>query len=257
MKKVHAVTACIIVLFVILLSFVLTSLNMAPETEEVRTLGKFFLENSYFGDYSAMSPEVVTSILWDYRGLDTIYETSVFFLAIISSLALFRLGNTIESEKHSEDSGPGLSFIVKGIVKLVSVMIIAVSASIALHGHLTPGGGFQGGSALAVVPLLVIVAFSKFALEDLGFTKDRAMVVRSLSLVGIALVALFPLLYGAYIMQNQPIFPARIGGQLTSGSLILYNIFEYFAVGAGFTAVFLLLATPEKIFKKLLGVKKE
>ncbi len=257
MKKVHAVTACIIVLFVILLSFVLTSLNMAPETEEVRALGKFFLENSYFGDYSAMSPEVVTSILWDYRGLDTIYETSVFFLAIISSLALFRLGNTIESEKHSEDSGPGLSFIVKGIVKLVSVMIIAVSASIALHGHLTPGGGFQGGSALAVVPLLVIVAFSKFALEDLGFTKDRAMVVRSLSLVGIALVALFPLLYGAYIMQNQPIFPARIGGQLTSGSLILYNIFEYFAVGAGFTAVFLLLATPEKIFKKLLGVKKE
>jgi len=257
MKKIHAITAGIIVLFVIILSFILTTLNMVPATAEVRTLGKFFLENSYFGDYSAMSPEVVTSILWDYRGLDTIYETSVFFLAIISSLALFRLGNTLESNKESEYTGPGLSFIVKGIVKLVSVMIIAVSASIALHGHLTPGGGFQGGSALAVVPLLVLVAFSKFALENLGYTKDRAMIVRSLSLVGIALVALIPLLFGGYIMQNQPIFPARVSGQLTSGSLIFYNIFEYLAVGAGFTAVFLLLATPEKIFKKLLGVKEE
>ncbi|HHC18875.1 MAG TPA: sodium:proton antiporter [Euryarchaeota archaeon] len=257
MKKIHAVAAGIIVLAVVILSLVLTTFNLVPSTTGVRSLGKFFLENSYFGEYSAKSPEVVTSILWDYRGLDTIYETSVFFLAIISSLALYRLGNSIEVENNSETTGSGLSFIVKGVVKLVSVMIIAVSASIALHGHLTPGGGFQGGSALAVVPLLVLVAFSKFALEKLGYTKDRAMIVRSLSLVGIAIVAVIPLLFGGYIMQNQPIFPARIGGQLTSGSLILYNIFEYLAVAAGFTAVFLLLATPEKIFKKLLGVKDE
>ncbi|NJE47820.1 sodium:proton antiporter, partial [Thermococcus sp. GR7] len=49
-----------------------------------------------------------------------------------------------------------------------------------------------------------------------------------------------------------PVFPAEINGQLIGGSLIYYNFFEFLAVGAGFTAVFLLLAIPESIFKRFL-----
>ena len=131
-------------------------------------------------------------------------------------------------------------------------MILAVSASIALHGHLTPGGGFQGGSALAVAPLLIIAAYSKYALEESGLDKTRALILRSIGLLGIALVALVPLLNDGFIMQNQPVFPAELGGQLVGGSLIYYNFFEFLAVGAGFTAVFLLLAIPESVFKKFL-----
>ncbi|CAB50374.1 MnhB domain-containing protein [Pyrococcus abyssi] len=212
-----------------------------PQQTELRPLGKFYLENSYFGNYSAKSPEVVTSILWDYRGVDTLFETSVFFLAIIGSLALFSL-----ERRERKRKSQGLTLIVRDVTKVIVAMIITVSASIALHGHLTPGGGFQGGSALAVAPLLIIAAYSKYVLEEHGLDKTRALVLRSIGLLGITLVALIPLLEGGFIMQNQPIFPAEIGGQLLSGSLIYYNIFEFLAVGAGFTAVFLLLSIPEK-----------
>ncbi|NJE26964.1 sodium:proton antiporter [Thermococcus sp. MV5] len=225
-----------------------------PQQTELRPLGEFYLENSYFGDYSAKSPEVVTSILWDYRGLDTLFETSVFFIAIIGSLTLFRLNKKQEEEakQKTKEFRVGLTLVIKSVTRIIVVMILAVSASIALHGHLTPGGGFQGGSALAIAPLLIIVAYSKYALEENGLDKTMALILRSVGLLGMGLVALIPLLSGGFIMQNQPIFPVELGGQLVSGSLIYYNFFEFLAVGAGFTAVFLLLAIPEKIFKKLL-----
>ena len=243
-----------LILIIILLTIFGLAYYIAPKLPpqtELRPLGEFYLKNSYFGEYSAKSPEVVTSILWDYRGVDTLFETSVFFLAIIGSLTVFRLNKREEPMQEPTD---GLTLVVKSVTKIIVAMILAVSASIALHGHLTPGGGFQGGSALAVAPLLIIAAYSKYALEEHGLDKTRALILRSIGLLGIALVALVPLLTGGFIMQNQPIFPAEIKGQLVSGSLIYYNLFEFLAVGGGFTAVFLLLAIPEKVFKEILGV---
>ncbi|NJE43161.1 MnhB domain-containing protein [Thermococcus sp. GR6] len=247
------VTLILLLTAVITLAYVF----QAPQPEDVRPLGEFYLENSYFGDYSAKSPEVVTSILWDYRGIDTLFETAVFFLAIIGSLTIFRLTKEQEKDVKTESTQvKPLPLPIRTVTKVIVAMILAVSASIALHGHLTPGGGFQGGSALAVAPLLIIAAYSKYALENNGLDKTRALILRSIGLLGIALVALVPLLSEGYIMQNQPVFPAEINGQLIGGSLIYYNFFEFLAVGAGFTAVFLLLAIPEGKFKKILGVRR-
>ncbi|NJE08806.1 sodium:proton antiporter [Thermococcus sp. M39] len=242
-----------LILAIIFIGAYIITPKLTPQIQ-VRPLGEFYLENSYFGGYSAKSPEVVTAILWDYRGVDTLFETSVFFLAIIGSLTLFRLNKKQEKEakQKTEEFSGGLTLVIKSVTKIIVAMILAVSASIALHGHLTPGGGFQGGSALAVAPLLIIAAYSKYALEDHGLDKTRALILRSIGLLGIALVALVPLLNGGFIMQNQPIFPAEVGRQLVSGSLIYYNFFEFLAVGAGFTAVFLLLAIPESVFKRFL-----
>ncbi|MEO2151550.1 MAG: sodium:proton antiporter, partial [Thermococcus sp.] len=50
--------------------------------------------------------------------------------------------------------------------------------------------------------------------------------------------------------------PGEALGVPLGGSLVLYNLFEYLAVGAGFTAVFLLLSIPEEKFKKFLGVRR-
>ncbi|MFA4668872.1 MnhB domain-containing protein [Pyrococcus kukulkanii] len=217
-----------------------------PTQENLRSLGEFYLKNSYFGNYSAKSPEVVTSILWDYRGVDTLFETSVFFLAIIGSLTIFRVEMKKKERGEAESSLP---LPVPVVTKFIATLLLAISASIALHGQVTPGGGFQGGAALAVAPLLIIAAYSKYALENNGLDKTKAIVLRSIGLLGIVLIALAPLLSGGYAMQNQPIFPAEALGVPLGGSLVYYNIFEFLAVGAGFTAVFLLLAIPEEEFK--------
>ncbi|WP_297536141.1 MnhB domain-containing protein [Thermococcus sp.] len=245
----------IIVLLIVLTVSCYVS-RMVPPQKNLHPLGEFYLQNSYFGRYSAKSPEAVTSIVWDYRGVDTLFETAVFFLAIIGSLTLFRLNKGQAEEAKRGEPKLELPGPVATVTKVTVAMILAVSASIALHGQLTPGGGFQGGSALAVAPLLIIAVYTKYALEKNGLDKTRAIIIRSIGLLGIALTALVPLLLGGYIMQNQPIFPAKALGVPLGGSLVFYNFFEYLAVGAGFTAVFLLLSIPEEKFRKFLGVRR-
>ena len=223
-------------------------------------------------DFWAASTEGITAILWDYRGLDTLFETSVFFFAIIGSVSVFRYLSSHttgeqeyreEKEQERKDTA-GLSLIVKLITRINFVVIIAVSASIAFHGQLTPGGGFQGGATLAVAPLLAIAALSRYFVEDIGLKKNTMLTIRTLGLLVIGLLALAPLIMGLtggnpYIMENQPKswaifmgFPS-FGLGVLLGSLAFYNIAELLAVGAGFTVVFLLLSLPEEFFKKILS----
>lgn len=224
-------------------------------------------------NFWAASTEAITAILWDYRGLDTLFETSVFFFAIIGSLAVFRFSKGVETKEVEQNiqyqkQSLGLSLIVKTITKIIFVVITVVSAAIALHGQLTPGGGFQGGATFAVAPLLAITALSRFYVEEIGLKKNTMLLIRTMGLLIIALLAIIPLVLGlgkwtAYIMENQPKtwaeypgFPSQGLGVLL-GSLVYYNVAELLAVGAGFTVIFLLLALPEDFFKKILSVEAE
>ncbi|MET1160190.1 MAG: Na(+)/H(+) antiporter subunit B [Thermoprotei archaeon] len=244
----------VILLLVFIASAISVYIGFNPPQKEVRPLGEYYLRNSYFGEPSAKSPEAVTAIVWDYRGLDTIFEVTVFFLAIMGGLTIFRLEKTKEMEKPRY--GLGLTLVVSQATRILTVLIVAVSASIALHGHLTPGGGFQGGTALAIAPLLVLVAYSRYTLGARGITYVRAVIARSLSLTLMLVVVLLPVAKGLHVLQNQPFYPAEVFGQLISGSLWFYNLLDYIAIGMGFTAIFLYLSIPEEIYKKELGVEK-
>ncbi len=239
---------------------------LGPLFGEVRELAKFFLLTAYnptLRRVTVWSPQVVTSVIWDYRGLDTLFETAVFYMAIIGSVAIYRgIKEVIKPPPGLR--GEGLSRIVKTVTKVLIPVNIAVASSIALHGHLTPGGGFQAGALMAVAPIVIIVVFSRYMPTSKGLTKDVALTLRSVGLIGLALVALVPVIYRlltmqpAFVMQNQPkfwsdfSFPPYLGPFLISGSLIWYNVFEYLAVAFGFTIVFLLLSIDEDTFRESL-----
>ncbi|MEM2009956.1 MAG: MnhB domain-containing protein [Thermosphaera sp.] len=240
-----------IILFVILavsllIALAISYMELVEPVKELKPLGLFYIENSYFGNYSSKSPEAVTAIVWDYRGLDTIYESAVFFLAIVGGLSIFRLTR----EPPKEGKPLGLTRISRNGTKIVALLIISVSASIALHGHLTPGGGFQGGSTLAVASILLIPTFSITRLLSAGVTSTRLVIARSTAMTCIGLTAVLPVIRGLELVTNTSLYPAEVGGVLLSGSLFFYNLFEYLAVGSGFTAVFLYLSTFEHVYKE-------
>uniref|UniRef100_A0A7C4HG32 Sodium:proton antiporter n=1 Tax=Staphylothermus marinus TaxID=2280 RepID=A0A7C4HG32_STAMA len=231
-------------------------------------LAYLYLKYTYYPNDTSrtvLSPEAVTAIVWDFRGLDTLFETTVFYLAIIGALALGR--GLIKIEKPVGEHG--LSIIVKTVTRLTSVLIVTVAASIALHGHLTPGGGFQGGSAAAVAPLLILIIFSIYYFLEKGISKTLMLIIRSIGLIVIGLVAISCFIIGviqgseAFVFQNQRkivgvygehsievSLPSHIAGELISGTLWFFNIAEFFAVMAGFTIVFMLLFVPEKAFRE-------
>jgi len=249
----------IIISFIIALSFVLiVAGDMLLPNKAIRGLAILYLRyafNKDNPDFTVFSPEAVTSIVWDYRGLDTVFETMVFFLAIIGAVALARGVVKLEKPKEGE---LGLSIIVKTVTRITSVLIIVVAASIALHGHLTPGGGFQAGSTAAVASALIVVVFSLYGLLKVGVSKDRLLALRSLGLMGIFLTSLLIFIIGliigstAFIMQNQPKplsqlgYPYEIGGVLVSGTPLILNIFEAIAVVMAFTLLFLVLSISEE-----------
>lgn len=268
-KHLHVIIILSTLLLIIGLGITLTlgGINLAPYVPpyDVRTLAQIYLGltfNIYDRTLWTGSPEAVTAIVWDYRGLDTLFETSVMFLAIVGALMLFRgLSDKVQSKTLE---GHGLSIIVKTVTRITMVMIIAVGGSLALHGHLTPGGGFQGGATIAVAPMIMIVTFSLYFLAHRVSVKN-AVLLRSIGLAVIALstflVLIVALVSGgyAYIFQNQPKslapygIPSYIGDTtILGGTLLLFNVAETFAVAFGFIALLVLITIPESFAKEVV-----
>ena len=93
-------------------------------------------------------PNMVTAVLADYRGYDTLFETVVIFTAGIAIFAILRVfprkrDTIIPSFTSATLEEPDIilvttSRILVPIIQLFALYVIA-------HGHHSPGGGFQGG----------------------------------------------------------------------------------------------------------------
>jgi len=53
----------------------------------------------------------------------------------------------------------GMSVIVRTVTRLIYGLAIVFGFYVIMHGHLTPGGGFQGGAIVASAFALLLVAF--------------------------------------------------------------------------------------------------
>lgn len=226
--------------------------------KDVRQIAKVYLNstfNTYDTRYWTASPEAVAAIVWDYRGLDTLYETMVLYAAVVGCLALYReaLG------KKDVSKGEGLSLIVKRATAITMVGIAVVGASTVLHGMVTPGGGFQGGAIMAVAPVIAIVVFSRVLIDESKLTYIKALILRNLAIIGIVLVTLIPVaiaLNEAYVFQNQAktlastrnksfSYPSQIFDVPMGGAIWFLNIFEGLAVFAAFYLAFKVILYSE------------
>jgi len=59
----------------------------------------------------------------------------------------------------------GMSVIVRTITRFVYGLIIVFGFYVIMHGHLTPGGGFQGGAVVASAFALLLIAFGSAGLK--------------------------------------------------------------------------------------------
>jgi multicomponent Na+:H+ antiporter subunit B len=184
---------------------------------------------------------VVTTILLDYRAFDTLGEASVIFTAVAAIGALFA-GSTLV------DRGPGLSLIVRTSVGYLAPLFWLFPVYIVFHGHLSPGGGFQGGVSLAVLVILLYVVFgTRRASSSLGPARLHA--VESMSALGFLLVGMVGVVQGvAYLSNAAAGFPTGTPGRLLSGGMIpLLNLLIGLKVAAGLGSIFLdLLSGAER-----------
>jgi multicomponent Na+:H+ antiporter subunit B len=131
-------------------------------------------------------PNIVTAVLADYRGYDTMFETIVIFSAGVACLFLLRVFRPIKPETRLYRHIPtGITLRIKSrtglpqttkeferidllwvpydlIVKTSCRLIVPFSQIFALyviaHGHHSPGGGFQGGVILGASIVLFAIS---------------------------------------------------------------------------------------------------
>lgn len=108
---------------------------------------------------------VVSALNFDQRGLDTLIEESILLASVLGVAALLRPAPGEEERRIPDvgrilDSTRLLGYLLLPITTIVGIDLIA-------HGHLTPGGGFQGGVVLGSGVHLLYVAGSFRAVEGI------------------------------------------------------------------------------------------
>lgn len=107
----------------------------------------------------------VAGMILDYRAFDTFGESNVLFMAVIAVLMLLqRDKNNISAAEDQEmqedevfDSQDSKLILKKG-AKCLAPVVILYGIYVVLNGHLSPGGGFSGGSIIGAGLILYSAA---------------------------------------------------------------------------------------------------
>ena len=124
------------------------------------------------------TPNLVTAVLGDYRGFDTMLETSVVLVAGIAIMILLRRMPIDDELVFPEGIPPAQR---DKIVEISCCLLIPPMQLFALyvlmHGHYSPGGGFQGGVILGSTLILHSIGFGLG--QTLQIFSERMMLLTS------------------------------------------------------------------------------
>src|SRR5262245_51257153 len=96
------------------------------------------------------APNVITGILLTFRGFDTLGEVAVLFMVAASVGLVLGRERPPRSEHRADrlDEVRPSSEIVQTGTQILVPLISIFAAYIIMNGHLTAGGGFQGGAVI-------------------------------------------------------------------------------------------------------------
>jgi multicomponent Na+:H+ antiporter subunit B len=179
------------------------------------------------------APNVVTGILITFRGFDTLGEVAVLFM-VASGVGILLARKPDEAshplEKESEPGRP--SELVENGARVILPLIFLFGAYVIMNGHLSAGGGFQGGAVVASGVMLLMLAHptSRLRHEILSITE---------SLAGVAYVILGILglvLAGGFLDSH--ILPlGEFGTLFSAGAIPLISALLGIKVGAELSVV--------------------
>jgi multicomponent Na+:H+ antiporter subunit B len=192
---------------------------------------------SRVGVYERHATDAVNAINYDYRAFDTLGEEFILFTAVLGVMMLLR------REEGAADRNVGkvedrirLSTTVRATAMPAILLTVVFGFYIALHGQLTPGGGFQAGVILASVPFLLYVCENTEAFRRI--TSHTAVeACEAVGAASYAVIGLVPLFFGVPLLTN--ILPLGTTGDVfSSGTIAVISA----CIGVEVTAAFLLVA---------------
>lgn len=142
----------------------------------------------------------------------------------------------------------GASKIIKVVSLAIILPVLTFGLYIIAHGHLTPGGGFQGGAIIASVFALFLIAFDKQASKMLR--KNLLSALECIALLGFIALAFFGLgksfffnfLANSGLIFGQAVpFGPNLGFINTAGVIPLMNFLVGLEVSCAVTIIVLMM----------------
>jgi multicomponent Na+:H+ antiporter subunit B len=217
-------------LFILLVLFLFAAMfyDVADNYQESTELSSLATRYVDKGPDELGAANLVTAVVVTYRGLDTLGEVTVLFLSAAVVGLLLGLMDKHEGKtgQPREQSKTASSELVQTTVQYLLPIIFLFGAYIFLNGHLTPGGGFQGGAVIAsgVVLLFLALPYAKLRHTLLS-------VLESLSGFSYVVVGILGLVLAGGFLDNRILPLGSYGELFSAGAIPLIYIFIGLKVG--------------------------
>ena len=202
-------------LFVIFIAFVPSSYAFA----ELRDMYlRYFM-------YDIGGENAVTAIYLGYRVYDTLFEA---LLLVIAAVAVIHISwhdkSSLSFERHSEIE---TSSMAKFTLRIICPIIILFGLYLIMNGHISAGGGFLGGLALAS---FFVCRFFVLGIYDISI--KRVLKIEELTFIGIVVFPVLAIFAGLMYVQ------AEWTPLVQTIYLVAMNAFVGMKVACGFFVIF-------------------
>ena len=198
-------------------------IRFLPEAD-VSTLLMHQYVTSFGTDVGGLN--AVTAIYLAYRLYDTVFEALMLVVSVVAVVHLSSFDQLSFSEGRESDIRHSNTAI--RTIRIICPIILLFGVYLIANGHISPGGGFQGGVAIAVFFVCRYMIFNIYDLPIYTVLKDEKIVF-----LGIILVAVFVIFLGVH--QH---FPYEHTEFLQIIYLLLMNTLIGVKVALGFLMLF-------------------
>ncbi|MBA7666464.1 hypothetical protein ES703_74545 [subsurface metagenome] len=194
-----------ILLLIIVALGISLSLAKIPFGTHKTKVGKHYIDE---GIKETGAVNIVTSVVVNYRCFDTLGEVTVLFIAAIGLGAVL----TASGREKMRKTEPASLVLYTGC-RLLFPLILIFGTYIFIHGHLTPGGGFQGGAIIASGFLLIYLGC-----RERRISQKASKLAESLGGLVFVVIGLLGLVLGGYFLLN--FLPKGTANTLFSAGII-------------------------------------
>ena len=163
----------------------------------------------------------VTTVVVYFRGFDTLGEIAVLFIASLG------IGLMLHSNRKCDIKAES-NFMLQTASKLLFPIIMLFGIYVMVYGHLSPGGGFQGGVIIASAVLLLLVSHKTFEVPHAVIVALETFAGVSYVLIGLIGLVVLDVFLGNFLPHDI----SQMGMLLSGGIIPLIYIIVGIKVGS-------------------------
>jgi len=163
----------------------------------------------------------VTTVVVYFRGFDTLGEIAVLFIASLG-IGLMIETNALCTLKSRSN------FMLNSASKMLFPIIVLFGVYVMVYGHLSPGGGFQGGVIIASAVLLLLISNKNFELSHTFIASLEAFAGIAYVLIGLIGLMVLDTFLGNFLPHDV----SQLGLLLSGGIIPIIYIIVGIKVGS-------------------------